>query len=246
MEGTTQPPPVTTNLDRLIELLGDKDRRLNRFAAGLLVWLGPLAVDVLAEEATKPRRKAEHRVRILEVVLQIGGPLGPKAYRDIATLTEHGAKKVHRKAEEVLQTLSPEGPPPLVPPEVLQPFMETGRRVAAAAAQMLEQATFRPKTPMVDWLIGGLAGEDTQAHETATRIFCRVGRPALGFLIQEACGVGKRPAYRVKVLEVIRQIGSPLPPKEISKLGTLVHHSDPAVRAKVVEVVTALRPRSPR
>ncbi len=102
----------TPCFDELIDALRKKDARKNAFATAMLCRLGEIGVvELLVQEANKPRRQPDHRVRILDVIQQIGTPLGPQEYFGITSLLAHRSVKVRVKAAEVLDALSPSGTP---------------------------------------------------------------------------------------------------------------------------------------
>jgi hypothetical protein len=147
MDATPTADPPLNGHALLMEWLRTKNAQKNQAAAWVLCRVGPMSIEFLVEEALKPGNRPDHRVRILDVIQQIGGPLKAKEYYAIAKLQEYSAAKVRDKAAEVLRTLSPDGPPSLVPPEVMAAAMELhparvfqraeeiGRRALAARRQ---------------------------------------------------------------------------------------------------------------
>lgn len=143
MDDAAQAGTQQGSLDRMIDWLRTKDKRKNETAASILCRAGEPVVEFLALEAIKPGKRPDHRVRLLDVIQRIGGPLGPADHYRISSLLKHRAAKVRAKAAEVLEALSPDGPPSLVPPEVMNAAMrlhparlfrralELGRLVAA-------------------------------------------------------------------------------------------------------------------
>jgi len=121
------PTPAGTpqgGLDLMIEWLRTKDKRKNEAAVSILCRVGEPVIEFLALEAVKPGRRPDHRVRLLDVIQRIGGPLSPADHYRISSLLKHRAAKVRDKAAEVLGLLSPDGPPSLVPPEVMAAAMK--------------------------------------------------------------------------------------------------------------------------
>lgn len=99
------------------------------------------AIPALVEAASQSDRKPAHRVRLLDVILEIGGPLSAEDYSVLRKLLGHRSRKVSDKAEEVLRSLCPDGPPPLIPLEILEPFNAACYRMVDKAKKMLGVAS---------------------------------------------------------------------------------------------------------
>lgn len=65
----------------------------------------------LIAEAIKPGKRAEQRVRFLDLVQLLGGPLGPTELFELRTLLRHRSAAVREKAEETITAVSPCGIP---------------------------------------------------------------------------------------------------------------------------------------
>ena len=95
---------------RMINALGKDDPPLNAFAeelvyrAAQVVDPAKMAYDLLLEAAANNRR-AEHRIRILNLVLRIGAPLNADACMAVIYLCSHRDERVARKAGEVFMRL---------------------------------------------------------------------------------------------------------------------------------------------
>jgi len=98
---------------------------------------GSVAIPALVEAACESERKPAHRVRLLDVILETGGPLSAEDFSVLLKLLDHRSRKVSDKAREVLRTLCPDGRPPLVPPEILEPFSTACYRHVDKAKKLL-------------------------------------------------------------------------------------------------------------
>lgn len=124
MVRVAQDRPAYPYWDCVIEWLRTKNRRKNEAAESILCRLGKPVVEFLIREVLQPGKRPDHRVRLLNVIQRIGGPLGPEEYYGIRKLLAHEVTRISEKASEVLTALSPGGPPPLVPPEVMAAAMK--------------------------------------------------------------------------------------------------------------------------
>ena len=99
------------SFDRLIRLLGEEDEQLRQETAASLCQMGRPIVLALIREANRSGRKYEHRIAILSVIQQIGGPLGFDEIFGIWTMLGHPDAGIRAKVADVLCYLSPNGPP---------------------------------------------------------------------------------------------------------------------------------------
>jgi hypothetical protein len=111
--------PQTNHFDRLVDDLRKKDPHKNQFAVDIFLRLGGAVVPLLVEEATGPGKQPAHRIRLLDVVQTIGVPLTALDYHHVFQLGRHRVRHVRKKAAEVLAALHPDGPPPLLPEELM-------------------------------------------------------------------------------------------------------------------------------
>lgn len=111
VEEQTRPSPDTHHFDTLVKWLGLKDPQKNRAAVTLLCRLGKLATPLLVQEATKPGRRPEHLIAILDVIQTLGGPLGLNEMWGLQSLLRHRNPDVCQKAEQVIISQSPSGSP---------------------------------------------------------------------------------------------------------------------------------------
>lgn len=105
---------------------------------------------------------------------------------------------------------------------------------------------FSPDTSYFSLMIEWLRTKDKEKNEAATAILCRLGQPVVEFLVQEVVGPQKRPDHRVRILDVIQQIGTPLGPQEYFGITSLLAHRSVKVRVKAAEVLDALSLVGPR
>lgn len=94
---------------RMIEGLRRKKVKLNAICADVLVRsqteLGGNVVRPLLIEAALPGKRADHRIRILDVVMRIGAPLSVDDFFIVTALTSHPVERVARKAGELMVAL---------------------------------------------------------------------------------------------------------------------------------------------
>jgi hypothetical protein len=95
----------------LLTWLGTHDEKKIRTATTLLCRAGKLAAEFLVAEVIRPGKRPEHMIHILDVVQQIGGPLGPEEMFGLQSLLGHRDRDVCKKAEQVIMSLSPSGVP---------------------------------------------------------------------------------------------------------------------------------------
>jgi hypothetical protein len=72
---------------------------------------GKPAVEPLAQEAIRDGRTAKHRIAILDVIQQIGGPFGPGELFSLQSLLQHGDPGVRAKAEAIIMSMGSSGLP---------------------------------------------------------------------------------------------------------------------------------------
>jgi hypothetical protein len=111
MDGITEPCPGEGRFDTLIRLLGVKDQQLRQDAAAMFCQVGKPIVPTLVHEAQRPGRRQQHRIAILDVVQQIGGPIEPDALFGLQSLLRHHDAAISAKVEQVIMSLSPGGVP---------------------------------------------------------------------------------------------------------------------------------------
>ena len=107
MAGRMEPRPGEGRFDTLIRLLGQKDPQTRQEAAAMFCQVGKQAVPPLIREVLKPGKRSQHRVAILDVVQQIGGPLGFDEMSGLQLLLRNRALDVREKAERVIISLRP-------------------------------------------------------------------------------------------------------------------------------------------
>lgn len=111
MAKSTDPRPGDGRFDTLVRWLGSKDRQKFQFAVITLCGLGQAAAMPLVIEATRPGKRSQHRIAILNLVQKIGGPLDPEDMFRVQDLLRHRDLGVRRKAEEVIMSMSPSSLP---------------------------------------------------------------------------------------------------------------------------------------
>lgn len=102
------------DFDRVIRWLDDEDEGTRERAVTILCsskqrGLEGAVVELLIEEAMATDKRPEHRRRILDVVQQIGEPLGVAAFFDLLSLLHDPNPSVREKAMAVMWALSPGG-----------------------------------------------------------------------------------------------------------------------------------------
>jgi hypothetical protein len=127
MAKSTEPRPGEGRFDTLVRLLGSKDPQTRQEAAAMLRQVGKPVAPPLVIEAIKPGKRPQHRIAILDVVQQIGGPLGPDDMFRLQDLLRHRDPAVCRKAEQVIMSMAPGGMPKtdaeLAMARTLNPFL---------------------------------------------------------------------------------------------------------------------------
>jgi len=131
--------PGMSNTDWIIEwILARKGSKACDAGRHAMLTAGAPAISVLIENASHPNRRPTHRVRLLDMVIEIGGPLAINDYMALLQLVQNSSsKKVAEKAFDVLVTLCPEGPPSIVPKEILEPMVQTYRESTMRLASYL-------------------------------------------------------------------------------------------------------------
>ena len=107
---------------------------------------------------------------------------------------------------------------------------------------MQESMEEGPHRGNLDLVIGWLDGQDKEKLEKAISILRRLGKPVVAFLILAAAKPGKRSEHRVRILDLVQQIGGPLGMVEMCGLQSLLQHDDPNVRAKAERVIMSMSP----
>jgi hypothetical protein len=104
-------PPGRSLTDRLVQGLRRSNPKLNAYCVLVLIRTHKESdtnlLPLLVVEAACSGKHPNHRVRILDVIQQIGEPLGPSAFFDLMLLASHPVEKVREKAVEVLDALPP-------------------------------------------------------------------------------------------------------------------------------------------
>jgi hypothetical protein len=111
MRDSISKEPHNGSFDLVVGWLDERDQTKREVAASILLGVGKPVVEFLILEAAKPDKRSEHRVRLLDLVQQIGGPLGPAEFFKLQALLRDHAPTVRRKAEEVIMSMSPCGVP---------------------------------------------------------------------------------------------------------------------------------------
>ena len=121
--------PGASQVECVIEwVLARKGSKAHKAGVYILTRGGPKLIPDLARAACNPDRKPAHCIRLLDVILEIGGPLSTDSYSELCELLYHRSEKVADKVKEVLTTLGPDEPPALLPPELLEQYVEDCRR----------------------------------------------------------------------------------------------------------------------
>jgi hypothetical protein len=111
MDGSKEVSSRPSKFDIMLGWLGTDNEIKLRAATKLLCGLGKPAAECLVGEALRPGKRPEHMIRILDVVQQIGGPLGPDEMFGLQSLLGHRNQDIREKAERVIMSLSPSGVP---------------------------------------------------------------------------------------------------------------------------------------
>jgi hypothetical protein len=127
MVGAMESRPDKGRFDILVLWLALKNPQKNQAAVAILRHLGKPAVPLLIHEAIKPGKRAHHRIAILEVVRQIGGPVGLDEMLGLQSLLRHRNLGVRQKAERVIMSMStggvPSSPEGLATMRAFNPFL---------------------------------------------------------------------------------------------------------------------------
>jgi len=100
-----------TYFKRLVGWLRSREDRKRIAAATIFRRFGRLSVDLLVREATGPGKQRDHRITLLDLVVQIGAPLGIDELDRLQTLRRHRDPKIRATAEKVIMAQSPCGVP---------------------------------------------------------------------------------------------------------------------------------------
>ena len=95
----------------LIKWLGIADEQNHRVAVTMLLRLGQEVTPLLVREAIRPGKRSKHRIAILDVVQQIGGPLEMDELFSLQSLLQDCDPHVRAKATVVIMSASPGGVP---------------------------------------------------------------------------------------------------------------------------------------
>ena len=86
MEAVIQTRTLRPGCDRVLGALRTKNKRLNGAAVDVFCRLGSPAIEFLALEAIETSIRPDHRLRLLNVILQIGGPVRASEYYQFVSL----------------------------------------------------------------------------------------------------------------------------------------------------------------
>ena len=84
MKAVTQARPATPGFNRVLRAFRTKNKEKNDTAVEILYRLGSPAIEFLALEAIETSIRSDHRNRLLDVILRIGGPVRALDYYRIA------------------------------------------------------------------------------------------------------------------------------------------------------------------
>lgn len=101
MDRTVQTPPAGSRFAMVVAWLVDQDERKREAAVSILGRLGEPGVPHLVQEAIGANKQAEHRIALLDIIQQIGGPLELDDSVKLRTLFFHRDPAVRDKAEAV-------------------------------------------------------------------------------------------------------------------------------------------------
>lgn len=102
--------PPERRLALMVEFLATKDRRRKELAVRVLVGMGADALPFLVREAVCPGKLPDHRIRLLDIVLAIGGRVGVEEWFSLLTASAAYRGRVREKIDEVLLKLGHAGP----------------------------------------------------------------------------------------------------------------------------------------
>lgn len=155
MATITEPRPGECRFTALVRLLGAKDSQIRQQAAAMFRQLGKPAALALVYEAVKPGVRSQHRIAILDVIEQIGTPLGIENMLVLQSLLRHRHPAVRTKTERTIMAMSPGGfpktPKSLAAERVFNPYLHLSfaatlrggraaiRRMAGAEAARLRR-----------------------------------------------------------------------------------------------------------
>ena len=94
-----------------VRWLSSKDFQKREKAIAMFCQVGKGIVPALIQETIRPGKRSQHRIAILEVIEQIGGPVGFDDMCRLQSLLGQRAPSVCQKAAEVIMSLGPGGPP---------------------------------------------------------------------------------------------------------------------------------------
>ena len=163
MDEATTNRPSQGRFDLLIKWLGLKDPQKKGEAVSLLCRAGRLATPLLVQEAIKSGKRSQHRIAILDVVQQIGGPLGMDELLNLQSLIQHRDPGVRQKAEQVIMAVGPCGLPTsakeLALMRIFNPFL----------APPIQRPTRRtPKSAFKGFGRGAIAGRGSNQTQTSS------------------------------------------------------------------------------
>lgn len=120
--------PGENEFDFLVRWLSLDDRQKNQFAITVLCRLGLRFAPPLILAAIRDGKPPRHRIAILDVVQQIGGPLGLNELMNLQSLLRHRSLGVRSKAAQVIMAVGPCGlpktPEDLASDLALNPFLQ--------------------------------------------------------------------------------------------------------------------------
>lgn len=86
-----------------------------------------------------------------------------------------------------------------------------------------------------------LATTNKERNELAAHLFVGLGPSIVSRLVLEAISKGKRAPHRIRLLDIVIRIGTPLAVDDWMSLYAATHLSSEPVRQKIVEVFARLR-----
>ena len=103
-------------------------------------------------------------------------------------------------------------------------------------------AVHKPPSSSFEMVIDWLVDQDVRKRQAAVSMLCRVGRPAIEFLLLDAQKPRRQAKHVLAILAVIEQIGTPSAPDDLFALQSLLRHRSPFVRQKAEELILAASP----
>lgn len=179
-EAAAQLHSLPADFGHLVGQLARKNPQQNEAAAKALRQMGGSAVTRLVKEAAGPGKQPDHRLRILDVVIAIGEPLGFVEDVHLDKLLYGKVPRVRQKALEVCLLLSPPGPPQ----SVEDAFLSWDMNLAIPSMALFPRRTKR-RPDLEDFC---------QAADAANRRLGRTGPSLVATLRQMAAEAGSTAA----------------------------------------------------